>query len=206
MGTFVLSAVVVVANITGASMVLPQVLRLRRGQRVDGVSPLWVGVGMATNVWWVAYALHQQVLGLAPVTAIGAVLYSVIAVEFSRIVGPAVVPRFVLGGVGSSVAPAAALLLSGMPAAGVVLGLSYAVQFAPAAWTALRAERADGVAPTTWALAWVEAVAWFGYGSAVADPALIIGGAGGAIMSSLILASLLGDVAKRPRSLPSRAA
>ncbi len=206
MGTVLLTSTVVVANVTGATMVLPQVLRLRRGQRVDGVSPLWVGAGMATNVWWAAYALHQQVWGLAPVTAVGAVLYSVIAAQYAAIAGPTVVPRFVAGALGSSVAPAAALVVAGMPAAGVVLGFSYAVQFAPAAWTARRAERVDGVAPITWVLAWVEAAAWFGYGAAIGDAALVIGGAGGALMSSLVLISVLGrSAAPRPRRRASAA-
>lgn len=191
MGTIILSSVVVLANVTGAGMVVPQVLRLRRGQRVDGVSPIWVGVGMAANVWWVAYGVHEHVWGLVPVTAIGAVLYSVIAVQFSRIAGPSAVPRFALGALAATVLPAAALMRYGMPAAGVVLGFSYAAQFAPAAWAALRAPSVAGVAPATWALAWVEAVAWFVYGSAIADAALVIGGLGGALMSSVILTSLL---------------
>ena len=53
MQSLVLSALVVVANILGVGMILPQVWRLGRGS-AGGVSGAWIGVGIGLNGWWLA--------------------------------------------------------------------------------------------------------------------------------------------------------
>ncbi len=203
MGAVLVTSMVVVANVTGAVMVLPQVVRLRRGGVTHGVSAAWAGVGAAMNAWWVAYGVAVGVWALIPVTAVGVVLYAVIIGHLVRINGLCVCPQVAVGVVSLGSVPLAALVIGGWSAAGVAMGVSYGVQFAPAAWTALRSERLDGLSVQTWVLAWVEAVAWFGYGIVVADPALTIGGAGGTLMSSIILGAIA--VRSQPSACPATA-
>ena len=47
----VLPILLVVANVMGAGMIVPQVARLHRVRSVDGLSGIWVGVGVAMNNW-----------------------------------------------------------------------------------------------------------------------------------------------------------
>lgn len=183
----VLPFLVVVANVLGAGMIVPQVHQLRRQRSVAGVSIVWVGVGVAMNSWWLAYALTQSLWGMVPVSVAGALLYAVIAFQFLRITGPAKLGGFAAGLLGLGMVPLPALLAGGWTAAGVAIGLSYAVQFAPAAITAIRADRLDGISASTWSMALFEAVVWFTYGVSIGDTALVLGGAGGTVMSTVIL-------------------
>jgi hypothetical protein len=86
--------------------------------------------------------------------------------------------------------PLAALVRDGWVAAGLAIGLAYAVQFSPAAVAAARSADLSGVSAPTWSMAWIEAVTWFAYGIAQADAALVVGGAGGALMASAVLVRL----------------
>ncbi|MGI9623697.1 MAG: hypothetical protein ACR2PK_12740 [Acidimicrobiales bacterium] len=185
--SFVLPFLVVIANVLGAGMIVPQVQQLHRHRSVAGVSNVWVGVGVAMNLWWLAYALTQSLWGMIPVSAAGAVLYGIIAVQFIRIAGRRSLGGFALGFFVLGMAPLPVLLVGGWIAAGVAIGFSYAVQFAPAAITAVRSTNLDGISATTWAMALFEAVVWFVYGVAISDAALVIGGAGGTVMSTVIL-------------------
>ena len=45
MSPIVLSSMLVVANIMGAGMIVPQVVRLRRYRNTRGISASWIGVG-----------------------------------------------------------------------------------------------------------------------------------------------------------------
>ena len=64
------------------------------------------------------------------------------------------------------------------------------MQLVPAVVAACRSRELDGLAPSTWIMAWVEAVIWLVYGWFVADLALLAGGASGALMSAIILGRL----------------
>ena len=187
MTAVVLSGVVVIANVAGAGMILPQVLRLRRSSSVDGISPTWVGVGIALNSWWVLYAIGSGVLAIAPVAFGGATFYTVIAVEYARITGRRLEPALATGLVVATSGPLLAWAVGGWSTVGIVLGLSYGIQFAPAVATAVRASSVAAVSTGTWGLAWIEAVGWLVYGLAIMDAALILGGTGGGIMSATIL-------------------
>ena len=172
MSPIVLSSMLVVANIMGAGMIVPQVVRLRRYRNTRGISASWIGVGLAMNLWWVAYGLASGLWGIIPVSAVAFLLY------------------LATGMVGVGIVPLPALILDGWATAGVVVGLCYAVQFAPAALTALRSDRLDGVSPTTWAMAGTEAAVWLVYGVNQGDAALVVGGGGGLTASLVILIRL----------------
>lgn len=188
--SLVLSIAVAVATVMGAGMIVPQVLRLHRTRTVAGVSGTWVGLGLAMNAWWIAYASSQALWGLLPVSVGALLLYLVITMQLARLTGVAGVRGILAGLLGAGAVPAIALAAGGWGAAGLSIGLAYAIQFSPAVVTALRSVDLSGISPTTWAMAWIEAVIWCTYGSVQADVALVVGGGGGALMASVILVRL----------------
>ncbi len=183
----------VVANVFGAGMILPQARRLRRTGDLEGVSASWIGVGIAMNLWWIAYALPNGLWGLLPVSSVAAILYLAMAVDLLRIAGTSGLRSLVLGlGIFGSI-PLLALIVGGLPGVGLAIGLSYGAQFAPATATALRATRTDGISASTWVMGLIEALIWLLYGSTLGDWALIIGGGGSTVMAALIVGRLALD-------------
>lgn len=196
--TLLLPSLLIVANVLGVGMILPQAIRLRTHRCTAGVSGAWIGVGLTLNLWWLAYATQARLWGLIPVSAGAFVLYAVIAVQLLRIERRAALPQllfglFVLGG-----APLPFLLLDGWSGAGVAIGLSYGVQFLPAAVAAYRSASVAGVSSATWVMAWIEAAVWLLYGIDSTDGALLLSGTGGLLVSSIILVLL----ATKPGDLP----
>lgn len=187
MSTLVLPTLLLIANVSGAGMIVPQVLRLARTRDLGGLSLPWAGVGIAMNLWWIAYAVAEQVWGVLPVSLAGLVLYAVISGQLLQLLGPGALRPVGVGALSIAWLPALGLALGGWSTAGLVIGVCYAIQFMPAAWEALRADRLDGIAPSTWILAWIEAAIWFGYGLHLTDGALVVGGGGGAVMATIIL-------------------
>ena len=185
-----ITAMLVVANVMGAGMAYPQAARIVRHRITSGVSGVWAGVSLSMNLWWLAYGLSEQLWGLVPVSAVAAVLYGVIIVAYVRAAGRAVVPRVLVGLLVLGMAPLPFLLAGGWIVAGLAIGLCYGMQLVPAVVAACRSRQLDGLAPSTWIMAWIEAVIWLVYGWFVADLALLAGGASGALMSAIILARL----------------
>ena len=193
----VLNAMVFCATVLGSGMAFPQARKIFRTGRVEGVSAAWAGVSAALNTWWLIYGISEGVWAVVPVSALSLVLYLVIAVLIVRHAGPSSLAAIVRGGFALGVVPVPFLLLGGWQLAGTVVGLCYGLQLLPAVVEAYRASDLAGVAAGTWVIALVESGLWLTYGSIVADPALIAGGASGAAMSALILARLLAVDARR---------
>ena len=185
--TSALTLLLVVANVTGAAMAYPQARRLVRTRRTDGLSAVWAGVSISMNAWWVAYGVTNQLWGLVPVSAVGIVLYLVIATVFTQVVGARAVPPLLLGLLVLGMVPLPVLLVAGWPAAGVAIGLCYGMQLAPAMVSACRSRDLSGVAAGTWIMAWVESAVWIVYGGVVLDAALLVGGVSGTFVASVIL-------------------
>jgi len=199
MGPFLLP-LLVLANVLGVGMIVPQAVRLGRTRTVDGVSATWVGGSMAMNLWWLGYGLESQLWGLIPVSSGALVVYGIIALQLRLLAGPnTVLP--LLASIGSVSAVLVTILAtSGWPSVGLALGLAYGLQFAPAAAKVLQPGPHAGVAPSTWLMAVTEAAIWVVYGLAVADRALILGGMGGTVMATIILVRLATDSGGRPIS------
>lgn len=189
--SLVMPALLVVASVMGAGMILPQVLRFRRTRSADGVSGAWVGVGVAINAWWIVYAVAESLWGLVPVSVVAFVLYCMIACQYAALAGRGSVRGIAAGVLATGALPVPFLLAGGWPAAGLCIGLVYAVQYSPAAVTAVRAVDLRGISPVTWTMAFVEAGIWFVYGLVEADVALLVGGAGGTVLSGIVLVCLL---------------
>ncbi len=190
MSSIVMPALLVVANVLGAGMIVPQVLRFRRHRSVDGVSGAWVGVGIAVNAWWLVYAVAGSLWGLVPVSGAALVLYLVIGCQYVVIVGSGGIRQVAIGVIATGSVPLPFLVLGGWPAAGLAVGLIYGVQFSPAAVTAVRSVDLSGVSPLTWSMACIEAAIWLVYGIVEADVALIVGGTGGTLLSAVVLVCL----------------
>lgn len=191
MHPLILTALLAMANILGVGMIVPQVARLGgRNGSAGGVSGAWIGVGIALNGWWLAYGITQQLWGLVPVSLLAAILYLTMAALLTRRCGFGSLTSVTAGFVAVGLLPAPFLLTDGWTAAGVAVGVSYGLQFTPAAAVAVRSEDVSGVSLTTWSMALIEAGIWFGYGLSSGDAPLVIGGAGAAVTSMIILARL----------------
>lgn len=191
--------VVIIANLLGGTMAVPQAVQLVRTRRADGVSPAWAGMSITLNVWWVAYAIGVGEWAIAPVGVVSAAAYLVIALSIIRFsVGPArqTMTPMLFSAMLLGAAPLIGLLVGGWQLAGVLLGALYGVQLTPAVITVYRSVDVSGVSPATWVIALSEAALWGLYGLPRADAGLISLAATGAVMSSLVLLRL---ITRRPR-------
>ena len=186
----ILTLTVVAASVLGSGMALPQAMRLARTGKVDGVSAVWIGVSMAINAWWTAYAVATELWAILPVSTVSLALYFAMATVYLRSVGRSALGGMAVGLLGLGMAPLPAFLIGGWDMAGLAIGLSYGIQLAPAVFAAYRTRQLDGVAPTTWMLSFVEGLLWLAYGAMITDMALLAGGATGIAMSGAILLRL----------------
>lgn len=185
-----LNALVVSATVLGSGMALPQARRLARTRRTDGVSPTWVGVSMALNGWWFAYGCAASIWALVPVSLISFVLYASMAVLFVRTGGRTSRRGLLLGAVGLGMVPMPFLVVGGWELAGLAVGLCYGLQLLPAVAVVLRTRALAGVSAATWLIAWTESMLWLVYGVGVRDPALVVAGTIGVVMSTVIVLRL----------------
>ena len=186
----ILTVSVVLANVLGAVMAFPQAIRLVRTRHTEGVSPVWAGISVAANTWWIVYGLGTGLWEVLPVSTMSAIAYLMIIWVLAS-VDSSSLRRVALGFVAVGLVPLPVLLTLGWPAVGVVVGLLYGVQLAPAVISAYRTAIPIGIAPATWLLAWSEAFLWGFYGVGTGDIALISAGAVGVVMSTLILVRLI---------------
>jgi uncharacterized protein with PQ loop repeat len=186
----VLTVVVTTATVLGSWMAIPQAWRLARTRNVEGLSPVWIGVSLGINGWWLSYAIAAEVWALVPVSVISLVVYTTMAVVYLRTVGAGALGPLGFGALVLGMVPLPFLLVGGWSLAAVAVGLSYGVQLLPAVVAACRTRELAGVAAPTWLIASVESGLWLVYGVAVADVALIIAGVVGVAMSAVILARL----------------
>ncbi len=198
---WVLAMMLVVASITGSGMVVPQLQKLRSGTSVEGVSGRWIGVSVALNAGWTIYGVVARLWPLLPVSILAFGLYVAMVVALRRRQPNGTTRAVLEGAVVAGLVPLGGWLVGGGEAMGLALGLAYGAQFLPAVWDAYRAPSVAGISATTWVMALVEAMVWIIYGAAVGDAALITGGVGGALCSSLILVALVVRTRPRPRML-----
>lgn len=201
--TVLIITLVVIANVLGSAMAYPQAAKLVRTGNAEGVSPIWAGVSVSMNLWWLAYGLGNGLWGLVPTSLIATVLYGIIAVAMLRSVGRRALAGLAVGGLVFGLTPLPVLFVAGWQAAGVTIGLCYGLQLTPAVLAAWRTRQLGGVAPGTWFMAWLEGAIWGIYGLYVVDGALLVGGISGVVLSSLMLVRLwmvdeLRAVVRRP--------
>lgn len=197
----ILTLIVIAANVLGSVMALPQAIAIVRTRNTLGISPTWVAISTAINVWWVVYGFGIADKAIIPVAVVSFGAYSVIAVALVRC-SPASVrasaPGMAAATAAVAVAPLLALMAGGWSAAGITLGALYAAQLTPAVVTVYRAHDVSGVSAATWMIAWTEALLWGAYGIPKLDAGLITLSATGIVMASLVLIRLY---LRRPRGV-----
>lgn len=213
MYSLVLTLTVVVANILGAAMALPQATKLIRNRQAQGVSPAWAGTSAMVNGWWVAYGLGAGDTSIVPVSVVSVIAYLAIAtalLRYGHTPRTPVLLAMVGSAAGVGLVPVVALLAGGWATAGVALGAMYGIQLSPAVVAVYRSVDVSGVSAATWAMALAEALLFGVWGLAHRDAGLIALAATGSTMSALVLARLgvIADPAlfrvRRPGSLARR--
>lgn len=180
---------VTIATILGVGMLIPQAVDMARTRDFGGVSGAWIGGGLAVNGGWLVYAYVADLPGLVPVSLGGFGIYAAMSVMVAQ-ESRGLLLRLVVAAAVVGMAFTVAGLQGGEGALGLAIAFTYAAQFSPAAWGALRADDPSGVSVATWVMAFMEAVIWAIYGQYRADLALTVGGTGAALMSALVLLGL----------------
>jgi uncharacterized protein with PQ loop repeat len=183
--------VVVLANVLGGAMALPQAMRLHRYRDPAGLAPSWAVISAVGNAWWVIYGVGGGSLGVVPVAFFSMTVYlSIIAVLWPLLADSEARVRMAAVGLAIAVLPLPALALGGWAVVGVLLGALYGLQLAPAVVTAYRTTDLSGVSATTWILALVEAALFGIYGLATADAGILVLAACGIAGSGALLLRL----------------
>lgn len=191
MQTILMTSCVVAANVLGASMTMPQVRQIYATRLVSGVSAMWVGAGVAGNAWWLAYGIGTSDPGILPVSLLSVIAYSAIAIGLGRFGDTAPTVRGLSVGLLTAAVPLPFALLWGWAGAGLVLGLLYGVQLAPAVIEVYRRVDLSGVSAATWAMASVEAALWGIYAWPQRNVGVLALGFVGVTLSMLVLLRLV---------------
>jgi hypothetical protein len=156
------------ATVLAGGFLLPQIVRVVRSGDVAGVSPVWAGFGLVTNLAWVLYLGRNGIWGAVVAPGLAVLAYgTTLGVIRGR------------GGPWATASVAYAAVLAGLVAAAGMAGIALflvmapVVQLAPAVAAAYRSRCPSGLSPATWALSVAEAGLWGIYGWKVADPALV---------------------------------
>lgn len=153
---------VILATISTAAFLLPQIVKLVRTRDTAGISTSWPALGFVINVGWLSYMISQQLwVSIAPpaitFTAYGVTLWAL------RRAGRDIA-RSYLRGLAAAVVLTTIAVVGGWTVLGIVLGLSYGVVVGPSVWTAYRTAVPSGIAPLTWWIGAVEALLWGSFG------------------------------------------
>ncbi len=168
--------------------VVPQIARLLRTGRVEGVSVAWAAVAIVLNLGWMAYVIVQEFWITIPsivaaIVSFGSALYLMYRNGADVRPGMLLSAAVAMGSVGIQLA-------AGWTVLGTVLALSNGLYLGPSVLTAWRSHAPVGVSPLTWALATLEGLMWGCYGVLVAAGPLIVFGATEAGLSALVMLRL----------------
>lgn len=183
-------ALVVGAVATAVTFVhiVPQILRLLRTERIEGVSPAWASVAITLNLGWTAYVVVQEYWITLPsivvaVFSFGLALY--LMYRNGADVRPGLLMSLVI-----AVACVAILMAAGWTVLGTVLAVSNGLYLGPSVVAVWRSPTPVGVSPLTWVLAEFEGLLWGLYGWVVFSGPIVVFGATEAGLSALVLLRL----------------
>ena len=162
--------VALVANGVTFVQIMPQIVRLLRTGRTEGVSPAWAAVGMTINLGWLTYVVENEFWVTIP-SIIAAIVSFGLALYLLYRNGADVRPGLLMT-VPIALASVGIQLAAGWTVLGTVLGLSNALYLGPSVVAAWRAHVPVGISPVTWWLTVLEGLKWGFYGvlvAAVAD-------------------------------------
>ena len=180
--------VAVVANGVTFVQIIPQIARLIRTGRTEGVSPIWAAAGMAINLGWLTYVVENGFWETIP--SIFAAISSFALALFLLYRNGVSVRASLLVGAVVLVASVVIQQAAGWTVLGTVLGLSNGLYLGPALIAAWRTYAPVGVSPGTWWLTVLEGFKWGLYGVLVAAVPIVVYGSTAILLAVGVLARL----------------
>ena len=180
--------VALIANGVTFVQIVPQIVRLLRTGRTEGVSPAWAAVGMTINLGWLTYVVENRFLVTIP-SIIAAIVSFALALYLLYRNG-ANVRLGLLMSVPVALASVGIQIAAGWTVLGTVLGLSNALYLGPSVVAAWRARVPVGISPATWWLTVLEGLKWGLYGVLVAAVPIMVYGSTAIGLALLVLLRL----------------
>lgn len=178
----------VVATVVTFVQILPQIIRLLRIGRTEGVSPTWAAIGTTVNAGWIAYVVAEELWVTIPACIAGVSSYGVVLYLLYR--NDAGVRTGLLLSAVVAVACVVVQLEAGWTVLGTVLGLSNGLYLGPSVVAAWRSHTPVGVSPLSWVLVALEGVLWGLYGVFVEASPVVVFGVTAALLAGLVLLRL----------------
>lgn len=186
--TTVAWAVGVAATGLTCVLLIPQIARLLKTRRTEGVSPGWAVLGVVINSGWLIFLAAEAVWLPMLACAIANAGFALTVWLLHRNGAD------VRAGLGVSAAAAVVLAAIGAGWGWTVLGAALAVatmvQFLPSIVAAWRTYAPVGLSLATWTLTLAETVGWMAYGVLIDQIPIILYGLTGITASILILARM----------------
>ena len=173
------------ATVISCILLLPQIARLLRTGRTEGVSPAWAALGTVVNGGWLVFVIAERLwVPIISIVGTGAGFGLTLCLLHRK---GADVGRGL--GVGGAVIVALVAVggLSGWAVLGTSLALANIVQFFPSVATAWRTYAPVGLSPVTWMLMLAETAGWTAYGVLVDQMPIVLYGLSGLVASMLML-------------------
>ena len=180
--------IAVAATIISFALLLPQIIRLWRTGRTEGVSPAWAATGASSNVGWLVYILSQELWIVLPSVAVASIQFLLTFWLLYRNHAP--VRAGAIAGIVTGTGYAVIGITFGWTVLGTVLAFSYAIQYAPSVMTAWRTWAPIGISPVTWIISVAEAMGWGVYGILIEEAPIIIFGIVSGLSSFAVLSRL----------------
>ena len=168
--------------------ITPQIVRLLRTRRIEGVSPAWAAVGMTINLGWITWVLAERLW--LPIPAVVAAILSFGAVLYLLYRNGADVRAALWVSAGIAVACVGIQQAAGWTVLGTVLGLSNGLYHGPSVVAAWRAHTPVGVSPLSWVLTALEGAVWGLYGVLVAAVPIMVYGSTAILLAVGVLLRL----------------
>ena len=198
----------VIATVVTFAQILPQITRLLRIGRTEGISPAWAAIGTTVNIGWIAYVVAEQLWVTIPAVIAGSASYGVMLYLLHR--NDAGVRTGVLFAALIAAACVIIQLAAGWTVLGTVLGLSNGLYLGPSVVTAWRTHTPVGVSPLSWTLVALEGIFWGLYGFLIEAAPVVVYGVTAALLAALVLLRLwvtrhrIRHALNTPRTDPNR--
>lgn len=178
----------VIATAVTFVQIVPQIVRLLRTGRTEGVSPAWAAGGMTINLGWMTFVVAEEYWVTIPsivaaIVSFGTALYLLYRNGADVRAGLAMSAAIALASVGIQ-------MTAGWTVLGTVLGLSNGLYLGPSVVAAWRSRVPVGVSPVSWVLTTVEGLKWGLYGALVASGPIMVYGSTAILLAALVLLRL----------------
>ena len=178
----------IVATAVTFVQIVPQIVRLIRTGRTEGVSPAWAAGGATINLGWLAYVIEGRFWVTIP-SIIVAIVSFVLALYLLYRNGADIRAGLLMSGA-IAVASVAIQQAAGWTVLGTVLGLSNGLYLGPSVVAAWRSHAPVGVSPWTWMLTVLEGLKWGFYGVLVEAVPIMVYGSTAILLALLVLLRL----------------